>query len=758
MFKQLKWVGISRQKDPKNDCLSRTKKILPCSLIVLFAGILSSHSVFAEKKLAFGKGNPIETKDLPTGQLRQKLEALPSPAKVRALNWLNRIQFTEADLPYLHVDGSGAALYIDPEVPIERRQTKAVSESVASENISFTDAFSLHSKPGASRVVHLDMDGHTVTGTAWNNSAGEASLVMKPYDSDGDTNSFSQAELNAIAETWKRIAEDFAPFDIDVTTEAPISYGPDVGHILVTPKTSESGVDIYSCGCGGVAYVDVWGIPNFTAYQPALVFTDGVGTGPHNIAEAASHELGHNLGLSHDGTATLGYYTGHGTGNVSWAPIMGVGYYSNVTQWSKGEYSGASQNQDDISIIVDKLTYANDDHENTNYAAATALEISNGTDVVATNPVTDSANNTTANKGIIERADDVDLFYLDVGTGLIDLMITPDWVDNFVSQNLRGTNLDIKATLFDEAGVEIASNDSITETESVISVAVGAGRYILAIEGVGSGDPLATGYSAYGSLGHYYISGTVPEDIIVTLPPLAPTDLVATLEGSNDSTLTWTDPDTRLEANESGYRILRQFNGGDFIEVATVAADSTTYTDIDLVAGDYQYQVQAYNDAGESLSNITEVLTVLDNSVVTVVDREFNRFGDIDVGSYIETNTVEGSEVLIEEVHRDRSKLKHTWRIRGVEAADVGVLTLIASAPANTEGDNFKFTYSVGKEPFVLLGTLESGTGEQNFNVTLPAGTSGKVRVRVVDTNRKKNNTELDTVEVSYIGVSSSME
>jgi hypothetical protein len=72
---------------------------------------------------------------------------------------------------------------------------------------------------------------------------------------------------------------------------------------------------------------------------------------PHhrNIAEAAAHEIGHTLGLSHDGVVGgSGYYSG--TANGLWAPIMGAGYYCSMTQFSKGEYLNANNLEDDMAV------------------------------------------------------------------------------------------------------------------------------------------------------------------------------------------------------------------------------------------------------------------------------------------------------------------------------------------------------------------------------------------------------------------------
>ena len=106
-------------------------------------------------------------------------------------------------------------------------------------------------------------------------------------------------------------------------------------------------------GCGGVAYLGVFDTVNGTAAGPPATATatcsrpgssrTSSANSPKNIAEAVSHEVGHNLGLDHDGNAStgLGYDPGHG----AWAPIMGVGYDHPITQWSKGDYTGANNHR-----------------------------------------------------------------------------------------------------------------------------------------------------------------------------------------------------------------------------------------------------------------------------------------------------------------------------------------------------------------------------------------------------------------------------
>jgi len=452
-----------------------------------------------------GRHRPFLLQDLPASRLRSKLERLPNRARERGIEWLHRFDFPVEDVGFMEADDEGAVLYVDPPVSggAERAEGPSADSYVdTGGSPAVDDPFSLHSRPGSANVVYLDFDGHTITGTAWNSS--QNTYEAKPFDLDGDPASFNATERAAIAEIWHRVAEDYAPFDIDVTTEEPAKFNSTTGRVLITSKKDANGVSMPSGSAGGVAYIGVWGRYNYhTYYSPALVYFDNLAKGTTYIAESAAHELGHNFGLSHDGTSSTSYYKGHGSGDISWAPIMGTAFYKNVTQWSKGEYTDANNNQDDIAIIAGSLGAAVDDHGDTP-GSATPLKVESNGDVLMSTPEIDPSNAYPQNKGIIEAAADVDVFSFTAGSGTLDLTVTPAW-EAFYRTNKRGANLDLEVRLLDSSGAVLETVNPAADTEATLSVSVKGGTYYLEVSGAGSAN-----YSDYGSLGQYFISGTIP--------------------------------------------------------------------------------------------------------------------------------------------------------------------------------------------------------------------------------------------------------
>jgi hypothetical protein len=400
-----------------------------------------------------------------------------------------------------------------------------------------------HSRPGAQNVIYLDFDGETVTGTAWNTSLGRTTIPTVAFSTDTDLNTYSDAEQVAIKRIWERVAEDYAPFNVDVTTERPTSFTTRTAQALITRNTDANGAANPSSTAGGVAYVDVFGISSYANYRPAWIYYNNLANQESYIAEAASHEVGHNMGLSHDGTTGQAYYGGHGTGDISWGPLMGTGYDRNVSQWSKGEYYQANNTEDDLAIIAGKLTYRTDDHGDT-FAAATTLRVTDGTNVVATTPETDPANTNTYNKGVLQRNTDIDVFTFTTGPGNINLVVRP-WIMPTGSYT-RGGNLDVLAELYNQGGTLLLTNNPAATTSALVNTNLLEGVYFLRIRNSGAGSPLTTspsGYTSYGSIGQYFISGTVrPSNIII--PPQATANLANItqgLTGPDQFTVTYTD-------------------------------------------------------------------------------------------------------------------------------------------------------------------------------------------------------------------------
>jgi len=332
------------------------------------------------------------------------------------------------------------------------------------------ETFELHSNPGASKVIYLDFDGHTTGG-----------FVYDAWNMEGSDTDFSDTERTIIQLAWQSISEDFMPFEVDVTTEFPgvealrnTGQGDTEWGIRAVVNHSTYG---YSWAYNG-SFSDsedielfVWSGPYGAIYETWVW-----------IADSVSHEAGHSLGLSHDGTTTgIEYYEGHGSGVTAWSPIMGWTNFG-LSQWSRGEYTDANNQQDDLEILTTQNGFAfrPDDHGST-LPLATPVDIS--TPFVA--------------EGIIEQPTDIDYFVFTLGSETeVFLHVSPD--------NLA-PNLDILATLSDAEGNVLHTSNPSDALWAEFGVTLTAGDYYLSVDGAGYDDPDSDGFSDYATLGYYQI-------------------------------------------------------------------------------------------------------------------------------------------------------------------------------------------------------------------------------------------------------------
>ncbi len=380
------------------------------------------------------------------------------------------------------------------------------------------NVFDLNSRPTSSRVLYLDFNGHVANDPAWGGE-GYPIIDSAPFDVDGVPGSFSAAEQALIYEVWQRVAEDYRAFDINVTTREPglegirrtssvdAAYGQ---RVVVTPSNFQPSSVI------GVALLSVFGSD---ADHAAYVFTDvGYKQTAKTMGEAASHEAGHTFGLRHDGgPASPEYYDGHG----AWAPIMGrpIDPARPATQWSRGEYSGANNFQDDLAIIAagngvsPGAGYRPDDHGNTSSAPT----------VVPSNGVA---------SGNIERTGDRDVFAVDVTSGTLSVQLRPP------TGQANWSNLAAALTIRNSAGAVVASGGPGVPSGWTVdlSPSVSTGRYTVEVTPVGW-LTASTGFTTYGSLGAYELAINAPQGLAPLAPgtsaftPVTPTRLVDTRNG-----------------------------------------------------------------------------------------------------------------------------------------------------------------------------------------------------------------------------------
>src|SRR5687768_15613842 len=95
----------------------------------------------------------------------------------------------------------------------------------------------LNSYPSASAAIYLDFDGQYVTGTSWNWGG--------PINAQPST-----LTVSAIQEIFNRVAEDYRPFDINITTDSTVYLNAPFNkrmRVIITPTNNWYG------HAGGVA-------------------------------------------------------------------------------------------------------------------------------------------------------------------------------------------------------------------------------------------------------------------------------------------------------------------------------------------------------------------------------------------------------------------------------------------------------------------------------------------------------------------------
>jgi Metallo-peptidase family M12B Reprolysin-like len=328
----------------------------------------------------------------------------------------------------------------------------------------------LSSYSSAPATVYLDFNGQYVVGSLWNwNGPIDAQpAVLSP---------------DAITEIFNRVAEDFRPFNLNVTTDSTYYWNAPVFQrirIIVTPTYQ------WYRAAGGVAFV---GSFTFGDNTPAWVFSSLLSNNPKYVAEAISHEAGHTLGLQHQSAydnnciKTSEYNPGAGVGEIGWAPIMGVGYNKNLTTWHDGPNTGSCNTwQDDFTIInsaYNGFGLRPDDHMN-NQANATPVFISGNAFILS---------------GLINDSSDIDVFKF-TNSSIAHLNL--DAIPQNVGAGNSGANIDIKVSLLNAIGDTIARYNPSTLLNAGVDTILNPGDYYFIVDGTSN-----IYHSDYGSMGYY---------------------------------------------------------------------------------------------------------------------------------------------------------------------------------------------------------------------------------------------------------------
>jgi len=297
------------------------------------------------------------------------------------------------------------------------------------------------------------------------------------------------------------------------------------------------------------------------AYEYGGVVTPTAPAAPSGLTASAASATQINLTWADNSTNETGFKIERMAAGGTWSLIASVG--AGVTSYSNTGLSASTAYSFRVSA-----TNAVGDSGYSNTASATTQAVA--TAPVAPSSLTASALNTT--------------------------QITLSWVDN--SNN--------------ETGFKVERMTGATWSQ-IGTVAAGVTTF------ADSGLSASTAYSyrvrATNAVGDSAYSNTATATTLAPAAPAAPSALAATVMGSSQISLKWTDN----SSDETGFKLERMAAGGTWAQIAALGAGVTTYADSGLSASTaYSYRVRATNAVGDSAYSNTASATTIATGTTSI--------------------------------------------------------------------------------------------------------------------------------------------